>query len=186
MKSHFPVSAALFLASTIHTTAADWPNWLGPNKDGVSGEILPDDVTIGAPVWKADVGIGFSSISVANGSVYTMGHRDGKETVWKLSAESGDVEGRYTYAAELMPNLHEGGPGSTPTVADGRVFAISKDGLFHAFDEDLSEVIWKKDMMEESGLRKVPEWGFSASPVVMGHLVLVEAGATFAFDLKTG
>ena len=186
MKSHFPVSAALFLASAIHTPAADWPNWMGPDRNGLSREIIPDNVTINAPRWKAEVGIGFSSISSANGSVYTMGHRDGKETVWKLSAESGEVEGQYTYTAELMPNLHEGGPGSTPTVADGRVYTISKDGLFHVFEEDLSEVIWKKDVMEVSGLNKVPEWGFSASPVIMGELVLVEAGATFAFDLKTG
>jgi len=186
MKQLCLLVALLSLVFPVFAEAADWPNWLGPAKNGVSQEVLPDEIKIDSPIWKAEVGIGSSSFSVANGSVYTMGHRDGKETVWKLSAKSGEVEGQYTYPAELMPSLHEGGPGSTPTVANGRVYTISKDGLFHVFSEDLSGVIWKKDMMEVADLKKVPEWGFTASPVLMGDLVLVEAGATFAFDRETG
>ncbi len=176
---------ALFAFSSF-VLAEDWPNWLGPERNGVSEESLTDVAEIGASLWEGELGIGFSSFAVAEGSLYSMGHRDGKETVWKLSARTGEVEGRFTYPAELMPNLHEGGPGSTPTVSDGCVYTMSKDGLFHVLSDDLSQVVWKKDMMEVSDLKNVPEWGFAASPVILDDLVLVEAGATFAFDRGSG
>ncbi len=141
------------LSATVVGVSGDWPNWLGPDKNGNSRETLPTEAVAGEPVWQAQVGIGFSSFAVSDGSLYTMGHRDGIETIWKLSAETGEVQGEFSYPAELMPNLHEGGPGSTPTVADGHVYTISKDGLFHVLSESLSEVIWEKDMMEVSELK---------------------------------
>ncbi len=183
----FCFAVTLFaFTSSVSVLAADWPNWLGPERNGVSEESLPDMVEIGTALWEGELGIGFSSFAVADGSLYSMGHRDGIETVWKLSAQTGEVEGRFSYPAELMPNLHEGGPGSTPTASGKFVYTMSKDGLFHVLSSDLSEVVWKKDMMEVSDLKKVPEWGFSASPVILNDLVLVEAGATFAFDRASG
>lgn len=166
--------------------AEDWPHWLGPRGDGISREEIPADASALDPAWTVEVGIGFSSVAVAEGRVYTMGHRDGRETIWCLSESDGAIVWRYDYGAELMPNLHEGGPGATPTVQDGMVYTLGKDGAFHALDAGAGKVVWRKDMHELSGLYRPPEWGYTASPVIVGDRVLVEAGATFAFDRKTG
>lgn len=166
--------------------AADWPHWLGPNADGKSTEQLPEQIDLCHVAWEAELGTGFSTVSVADGRVYSMGHADGKETVWCLSETDGNVLWKDTYPAELMPNLHEGGPGATPTVDGDRVYTISKDGQFHAYEAATGKRLWSHDLVELSGMRRAPEWGFTGSPLIHGDLVLVEAGATFAFDKRSG
>ena len=166
--------------------SADWPRWLGPNADGVSTEALPAEIDLTNIAWTAELGIGFSSFSVADGRVFSMGHNEGKETVWCLNEEGGKLLWKDTYPAALMPNLHEGGPGATPTVDGEYVYTISKDGQLRVYKAATGEVLWTKDMMALSGLRKRPEWGFTGSPLILDGHVLVEAGATFAFDKETG
>ena len=70
----------VFASST--SLAADWPHWLGPNYDGKSAESLPEKVDLSRTAWTAEIGIGFSTVSIVDGRVYTMGHEGGKETVW--------------------------------------------------------------------------------------------------------
>ena len=82
------------VAPSLH--AADWPNWRGPNYNGISAEIIPPDLPEELPIlWKAKVGTGFSTVSVAGERVLTMGNRtlSGVETdtVWCLSASTGEV-----------------------------------------------------------------------------------------------
>jgi len=174
------------IAGCLSSTAADWPHWLGPNADGKSTEILPERIDLGQVAWKAELGIGFSTVSVAGGRVYSMGHAGGMETVWCLSEEDGSVLWKDTYPAELMPHLHEGGPGATPTVDGDRVYTISKDGQFHAYEAATGKRLWSHSMRELSGMHRAPEWGFTGSALIRGDLVLVEAGATFAFDKLSG
>lgn len=178
-------SFALLIGPTIGD-ADDWPNWLGPNHDGKSSETLPDEIDLSAPAWNSEVGIGFSSVSVSDGRVYTMGHVNGKEVVWCLSENDGTLLWKESYEAALMPNLHEGGPGATPTVHDGIVYTISKDGQFHANQVSDGKCLWTKKLPELAQIYHLPEWGFTGSPVIDGDKVLVEAGCTFAFDRKTG
>jgi outer membrane protein assembly factor BamB len=85
-----------------------------------------------------------------------------------------------------LPNLHEGGPGATPVVAGGFVYTVGKDGQAHASDVQNGKRMWSAELMEMVGMRRPPEWGFSASPVVYGDLVLLEAGATLALDRSKG
>ena len=169
--------------------SADWPNWLGPTQDGVSAEKdFGNDLD--NLQWKTKVGVGFSSVAVADGRLFTMGHdgqkRGGKETVYCLNAKTGKPIWTDSYEAPLVDYLHEGGPCSTPTVDGSAVYAISKHGLLHAYQASTGQKVWSKDMMTVSGLRKIPEWGFAGSPYVMGNLLLIEAGATFALNKKTG
>ena len=91
-----------------------------------------------------------------------------------------------SYKAPLVDYLHEGGPCATPTVDGNAVYAISKHGLLNAYQASTGKKVWSKDMMAVSGMRKVPEWGFAGSPYVMGNLLLIEAGATFALNKQTG
>ena len=169
--------------------AADWPHWLGPNGDGISLE-TDWKHEINDPIWKAKVGVGFSAVSVANDKLYTMGH-DGKksagqETVYCLNAQTGKSIWKQSYPAPLVDYLHEGGPCSTPTVDGSIVYTISKHGLLHAFQGKDGKVIWNKDMKEEAGMKRPPEWGFAASPYILGDQLIIEAGATYSLNKKNG
>lgn len=187
--NHLLVITKIFLISCLSTIAADWPHWLGPNGDGRSLETNWKH-EINDPMWKTKVGVGFSAVSVANGKLYTMGH-DGKksagqETVYCLDAKTGKPTWSHSYPAPLVDYLHEGGPCSTPTVDGSTVYTISKHGLLHAYQAKNGQVIWKKDMMNEAGMKGPPEWGFAASPYILGDQLIIEAGATYSLNKKNG
>jgi outer membrane protein assembly factor BamB len=177
------------LISLLNLTASDWSKWLGPNGNGTSYESKWKS-SVNDPIWKSKVGVGFSAVSVANGKLYTIGHdgkkTGGQETVYCLNAENGKSIWTHTYNAPLLDYLHEGGPCSTPTVDGSTLYTISKHGLLHSYKANDGKVIWKKDMMKVAGMKKPPEWGFAASPVVLGNQLIIEAGATYSFDKKTG
>ena len=186
MKAHLLLLPFIF-SQAIYS--ADWPNWLGPTQDGVSTETNWGN-DLDNLQWKSRVGVGFSSVVVADGRLFTMGHdgqkRGGNETIYCLDANNENQEWSHSYEATLVDYLHEGGPCSTPTVDGNAVYAISKHGLLHAYQASTGKKVWSKDMMSVSGMRKVPEWGFAGSPYVMGNLLLIEAGATFALNKQTG
>jgi len=178
--------ATLLSSFSFFGRSADWPQWLGPGTDGVSAEELPLEIDLSNVTWTADLGIGFSSFSVAEGRVFSMGHSEGKETVWCLDEKDGSLIWSDSYPADLMPNLHEGGPGATPTVDGNRVYTMSKDGQLRVYETSTGKILWTKDMMALSGMRRIPEWGFTGSPLILDDQVLIEAGATFSFDKETG
>ena len=178
-----------FLAPVLLLQAADWPNWRGPAHDGFSieGDWSLERAEV---IWKANVGVGFSSMAVVAGRVYTQGHdglkQGGKETVYCLDARTGKPVWRDTYPAAIVDYLHEGGPCATPTVHAGHVYSISKDGRLKCYAASTGKVRWERDMMKAANMRKPPEWGFAGSPYVLGGRLLIEAGHTFALDLATG
>ncbi len=164
----------------------DWQKWLGPSENGISAETLPDALSLDQIAWEAEVGIGFSSFSIAQGKVFTMGYNDGSETVWCFSEKDGAVLWTHSYPAELMPNLHEGGPNATPTIDQDRVYAMSKDGQFHCYSIADGKVLWQKNMLKEAAMYRAPEWGYGASPYIFNDWVIIESGATFAYDKVSG
>ena len=179
---------ALLLA-VLPAQGGDWPNWRGPAHDGFSAE-TGWSLKKAEVLWKAQVGVGFSSMAVAGGRVYTQGHdgkkQDGKETVYCLDARTGKAVWSDTYSAAIVDYLHEGGPCATPTVHAGRLYTLSKDGRLKCYDAPTGKVRWERDMMKAAGMRKPPEWGFAGSPYVLGDKLLIEGGHTFALDLATG
>jgi len=168
--------------------AGDWPQWRGPNGDGISPET---DWTAEWPadgprqLWQAEVGIGFSSVSVADGKLYTMGHVGDDDLVWCLNAESGTLVWKHAYPCKLVDNLHEGGPAATPTVDGSRVFTVSKEGQVFALDSQSGSVNWQVELQDLLGV-KMPDWGFSCSPLVQGDMLIIEAGRTVALNKNTG
>jgi outer membrane protein assembly factor BamB len=182
--------AALFFASALSTlcNAGDWPTWMGPNLDGVSHETgwSSDWPASGLPqVWTKEIGTGFCSVSIVDGLLYTMGHSDGKETIWCLQAETGDVVWSHFYYAELNANLYEGGPGSTPTVDGDFVYTLSIDGWLLCFHRKTGDGIWEKDLKVELDVG-LHEWGFNSSPLILGQQVIVQGGRVVSFDKLTG
>ncbi|MBI4659944.1 MAG: PQQ-binding-like beta-propeller repeat protein [Verrucomicrobia bacterium] len=180
----------LALLATISQCAAhDWPRWRGPDLNGISMET---GWTVGWPkegprqIWRASVGIGFSSVVVAQGRVFTLGNAGERDTLFCLDAETGQEIWKFSYACPLDAKYYEGGPGSTPTVDGNRVFTLSKRGHLFCFDSQSGQVVWQKNLMQELGVKK-PEWGFAGSPLVEGNWVILNVGgAGTAVDKFSG
>ncbi len=180
------VELSLFMSSL--SLAADWPGWMGPDRNGITAERLAGDM--GKVSWRVKVGIGFSSMTVAGDRLLAMGHngekQEGKETVWCLDVKTGKVLWSDSYAAELLDNLHVGGPAATPLIDGKVVYSLSRDGQLRCYSLAEGKLVWKVDMMKTSGMKQVPEWGFSASPLLIEDQLIIEAGATFCLDKKSG
>jgi outer membrane protein assembly factor BamB len=172
--------------ATARAETADWPNWLGPDRNGISGE---KELTwpAGGPAiaWRAKIGTGFSSIAVSGNRVVAMGNQTGLETLWCFDADSGKLNWKHAYKADLVDNLHEGGPCATPTIHDGKIYAVGKEGAFNCLQLADGKIVWQVDLRKELGV-KVPEWGFTSSPVILGDKVILQAGPTVCLEQSTG
>jgi len=184
-------AAALLIAALCLPVARaeDWPRWRGPDLNGISREKgwldqWPKD---GPPVvWKAEVGVGFSSVAVAQGRLYTMGHKDGKDTVICLDALTGKPVWSHSYNADLGDLNFEGGPAATPTVHDGAVYTLSRWGDLFCFDAAKGTVRWSRNLVKEDNAR-IPTWGFSGSSLVHEKRLLLNVGkAGMALEKDTG
>jgi outer membrane protein assembly factor BamB len=158
--------------------ADDWPQWRGPDRTGKSRESAwlhewPADGPKTA--WKASVGLGFSSVVVANGRALTLGYANEQDTVHCLDADSGKVLWTHSYPSQLGDKYFEGGTTGTPTVAGNRVFVLSRWGDAMALDAATGKVLWSKNIGPESGARQ-PDWGFTGAPLVIGDRVYLNAG----------
>jgi outer membrane protein assembly factor BamB len=167
--------------------AEDWPNWRGPRFDGVSNEKLPDKLPDEpSVVWKAKVGTGFSTVSVARGRVFTMGNANGTDTVWCLDAATGELIWKHDYPCELDPLYYEGGPGATPTVHGDSVFTLSKKGHAFRLNFETGAVRWSRDLVGDHGF-ELPEWSFASSPFIFEERIILNVGgAGTALDYETG
>jgi outer membrane protein assembly factor BamB len=185
----FCLLLSLLLIETNGTTASDWPQWRGSSQDGISTGAAgwfagwPNDPQ---PAWSAQVGIGFSSVAVVDGRVFTLGNKEDVDTVYCLDAETGRVIWSHSYPCSLDARFYEGGPSATPTVHNERVFTFSKKGHLFAFAAEDGKVLWSRDLGKELDL-ELPEWSFAGSPLVHGDLLILNAGsAGTAVHAQTG
>lgn len=159
-------------------SAADWPQWRGPNRDGISKEtgLLMQWPAEGPPlVWKASgAGGGYSSFSVANGKLYTMGLRGEREYVVAFDVATGK-EAWSTPHGSAFRNDRGDGPRGTPTVDGDRVYALGGSGDLTALDARTGKIVWSKNVLKEFGGSNIT-WGISESPLVLGDKVLVNPG----------
>ncbi len=175
--------------------AADWPQYQGPNRDGISTEdgLLTTWPAEGPPeLWRVPLGAGYSSVAVVGGLLYTQEADDRHEYLTCLRAEDGARVWRLRMSPVLR-NDQGDGPRATPTVDDGMVFALSGTGVLVAADAVEGVERWRHDLVAEYG-GKGPHFGYSGSPLVVrdpaGGKVIVEVGGdtgTFAaFERTTG
>jgi outer membrane protein assembly factor BamB len=186
------VCLAVFLSLTA-SGADDWPHYLGPNFDLRPG-VEQFTAKSATKVWDAKVGTGMCSVTIADGLLYTMGNDGKKEDkdksrakdfVYCLDARTGQEKWTFDYQCVLKPNLHPGGPSSTPTIHQGKVYTISKEGHIFCLDAKTGEKIWEASA-EQYQVRKA-WWGFAASPTIIDDVAIYNAGDRgLALNKNTG
>ena len=185
-----------FLFSLILTLtalrAADWPQWRGPNRDGISTETgLLTAWPQGGPkiVWKINgLGVGYSSFSIVKGRMYTQGQRGNQEFVLALDVKTGNKLWE-TPTSRNFENDRGSGPRGTPTFDNGKLYAMTGEGTVVCLDAATGKIVWQVDSVKKFG-GSVPHWGYSESPLIDGDRVIVMPGGRGAslvsLDKRTG
>lgn len=170
---------AIGLIITQLSFAADWPNWRGPNYNGISEETgWSTDWPKDGPkvLWKNSVGIGFSCITVSNGKAYTIGNADNNDTIYCFDAETGKTIWKFGYKQQLDPKYYEGGSLASVTIDATKAYTVSKDGKAFCLNAKDGKPIWSKNLLEELKSER-STWGVSGSPVVIDELVIYNIGS---------
>lgn len=174
-----PLLAAAFLVTSA-ATAADWPRWRGPNNDGVCTEtgLLKTWPTGGPPkLWTAtNLGIGFGTPSIADGKIFGMGTRDGKDIVWAIK-EAGGAELWATPIDDPRKTNQNNGPSGTPTFHKGKLYAVSSKGALVCLDAASGKKVWEKSYTKDFG-GSVESWGYCESVLVDGDKLICTPGGT--------
>lgn len=171
--------------------AEDWPQFLGPNRNGLSAEkdLLPEYPSDGLKVkWRAASAGGMAGIAVVGEKLLTMEQHNGRQYIFCLNAKTGDPIWK-TPAALAYKNGQGDGPRATPTIAGDRVFAFTGEGILVACNLADGAIAWSQNTPALfSG--KPAEYGMACSPLVAGENVVVTVGAPkaslAAFNMKTG
>ncbi len=168
-----PAALAVALALSADAKPADWPQFRGPNRDGVSAETgllkeWPKDGPTKAWTVKG-CGGGYSSVAIVGGFMYGTGKFDGKDMLWCRKEKDGSEEWS-TLIGDSQKVGYDDGPKGTPTVADGRVFAVTAGGTLIATDLKGKE-LWRKSYTKDFG-GGVQSWGYSESVLVDGDMVI--------------
>lgn len=141
-------------------------------------------------IWKIPVGPGWSSFAHSGNHIYTQEQRGPEEMVVCYSADTGDQVWSSAWEARLDDPLGGPGPRATPTLAEGRLFALGSTGVLRCLSPIDGKIFWEHNI-SAIAKREPPMWGFSSSPLVYGQVVIVHASGsgdkgTLAFDVVSG
>ncbi|HVK10362.1 MAG TPA: PQQ-binding-like beta-propeller repeat protein [Gemmataceae bacterium] len=168
---------ALLTAALVGATAAaaDWPAFRGPNRDGLCTETgLLQSWPADGPkqAWTAsNLGLGFGTPSIADGKIFGVGTRDGKDGVWALKEADGSELWFTPFADATKVFQQTNGPGSTPTYHNGKVLTVSINGTLSCMDAAKGTLLWTKSYINDFG-GALPRWGYNDSVFVDGDTVI--------------
>jgi outer membrane protein assembly factor BamB len=174
----------------------DWPQWRGPNRDG-----LVKNATVPAlwpktlkEEWKVPVGVGHASPVEANGKIYVFARQGEDEVLLCLDAVTGKEVWRSSQPISYEPHeaarAHGKGPKSTPVISNGIVYTFGISGVISAHEANTGKVKWRREFSKEYS-KTSPLFGTAMSPLVDSGLVIAhvggpDKGALNAFDAQTG
>ena len=193
--------------STSVCSAADWPQWMGPNRDDVWSEtgIVDKFPESGLTFrWRKPISGGYSGPAVADGRVFVMDYvksagdakpdpskrnaLQGMERVLCLDAKTGEEIWKHEYECNYSIS-YPAGPRCTPTVDGGKVFTLGAMGDLLSLEDATGKVIWSKNL-PTAYKAPLPMWGYAGHPLVHKNLLICTAGgkdtAVVALDKETG
>jgi len=196
------------LFAGLHASADDWPQWLGPQRDGVWREtgILAKFPSEGPTVrWRVPIGAGYSGPAVAAGRVYVTDRIAGPKSAKPASG----IDKRFIAGSERVLCLNEAdgkmvwqheydcpydvsypaGPRATPVIDGGKVYTLGSEGHLFCFNADTGEKLWSREFKKDFEI-ETPIWGFAAHPLIDGNKLICMVGrkgsVVVAFDKATG
>jgi outer membrane protein assembly factor BamB len=176
---HLAFAVALtVLCGAATSPAGDWPQFLGPTRDGVAADAVADAWPAGGPkvLWSTNVGQGFSAPVVAGGSLVLF-HRVGNEAVIQcLDAGMGKSKWTAKYPTDYRDDFgFDEGPRATPTISDGRVYTFGAEGMLACWNFADGAKVWSVDTRAQFHAGK-GFFGVACSPLVEGDLVVLNVG----------
>lgn len=176
--------------------ADEWPQWRGPNRDGVWAETGIIDRFDSPQIklkWKVPISSGYSGPTVADGRVYVSDRVVEPVEVERVHCfdwRTGEKIWSQEYNCRYEGFGYKAGPRASVLVDDGRAYSLGSAGHLFCFDAATGKVLWNRDLAVEYNIR-MPNWGIAASPVVEGDLLIVQIGGdqgacVCAFDKRSG
>lgn len=175
--------------------ADDWPQWRGPNRDGVwreTGVVERFATPELTHKWRAEISSGYSGPTVAKGRVYVTDRvvePKQIERVHCFDEQTGKPIWSHAYDCVYTGVGYEAGPRASVTVDDGRADALGTMGNLSCFDAATGAILWQKDCNAAYQI-EMPMWGVAAAPLIEGELLIVQIGGEnaclVAFDRRTG
>ena len=210
MTTHdFASSLLLTLACGLPLCADDWPQWMGPQRDGVWREtgIVETFPAGGPPIrWRVKIGGGYAGPAVVGNRIFVTDKQlpqgvqnpdnpfnrtrtPATERVLCLDDKDGSIVWKHEYECPYTVS-YPAGPRTTPVVKDGRVYTLGSEGHLFCFKADDGSVDWSKELKKEFKHEQSPVWGYSANPLLDGDRLICLVGgkgsAVVAFHKETG
>ena len=203
------IISAVTTHDSMHLHADDWPQWMGPQRDGIWREtgIAKSFSAEGPKVrWRTKIGGGYAGPAVVKGRVYVTdkqlpsgesdpsnpferGRRQATERVLCLDDKDGSIVWKHEYDCPYTVS-YPAGPRTTPVVKDGRVYTLGSEGHLFCLEADSGQVVWSKSFQKDYEREQSPVWGYSSNPLLDGDRLICFVGgkgkAVVAFHKDTG
>ena len=169
----YAFASLLVLALGATAWSADWPQWRGPTRNGISAET---NVLIRWPPtekWRTTVGVGYSCVTISEGRLYTMGWSNNQESVYCFDAMTGTQIWVQAYACASVAHGYPQyeGSRSAPTVDGGRLYTFGHEGAFNCYNKTNGNPLWSTNFACSDAMT----WRYSSSPLVEGNLIILNA-----------
>jgi hypothetical protein len=173
--------------------AQDWSNWLGPNYDGSTNDLvvkLPSEGKEYSVRWKKNIGVGWSSPILKKSSVYLHERQNGKEFIRCFDLKNGDERWNFSYLSTYQDSFGmSDGPRSTPAIYKGVIVSHGPQGMVHALSVEEGKLIWMRDLKKDFSSPK-GFFGRCSSPLIFEDKVILDVGGPscglVALSLKSG
>lgn len=181
---------ALICIATVH--AADWPQYLGPDRNSTSSEkgILRSWPETGPEVlWTVAVGRGYGGPVIKDGKVYLL-DRDDRVGDNLRCFDLANGKELWNFAYDAPGTVMFPGSRSVPTVDDRHVYSCGHNGDLYCIDLNTHKPIWNKNVWTDFGGARLPIWAITQCPLIYGDLLILASQApdagVVAYNKLTG